>query len=52
MIVSDEQLEAWAIEFVNKETPAGTPFYYKMSFEEYVNLKQQAIERGVSKCIK
>ncbi|MFD2705487.1 hypothetical protein [Salibacterium lacus] len=46
MTLSDELLEAWAIEFQNAETPAGNPYYMYMSFAAFVAMKQRALERG------
>lgn len=46
MILTDELIEAWAIEYHNSSTPAGTPYYKFMSFEVYVEMKTKTIERG------
>lgn len=45
VLMMDETIEAWACEFYNLTTPAGTPFYSKMTFAEYVDIKKKAIEK-------
>lgn len=45
VLMTDETIEAWAVEFHNQTTPAGTPFYSKMTFAEYVEIKLKAIAK-------
>ncbi|MET3508433.1 hypothetical protein [Halalkalibacter oceani] len=45
VMVTDELIEEWAVEFHNQTTPAGTPFYNKMTFAEYVEIKKKAISK-------
>lgn len=43
MLVTDQQIDALAEEFLNGSTALGTPFYAVMTFDEFISRKQQAL---------